>query len=92
MRWRDDRGADGGNTRSQLGALVADIGDRDDLPKGSTGKRTHREQTPRRNAAPVYHGAILCDVDADMQCVRSCQALLEQALYHWVARGPRISH
>ncbi len=59
---------------ARLGALVADIGNRDDLPKGSTRKRAHGEQTPRRNAAPVYHGAVLRDVDADVQGVRARQA------------------
>ena len=75
MRWREGWIAEGGKMRGQLSTLVADIGDRDDLPKGGTSKRAHREQTPRRDAAPVYHGAILCDVDADVQGVRAGQTV-----------------
>lgn len=90
MRWRDDRMADGGKTRGQFGALVTDIGDRDDLPEGGAGQRAHREQTPRSDAVAVYHGAILRDVDADMQGVRSRQALLEQALlFQFLSRAEK---
>ena len=37
---------DVGEFCGKLGALVADIGDRDDLPEGGAGKRTHGEQPP----------------------------------------------
>jgi hypothetical protein len=66
MRWRDDRIADGGKTRGQFGALVADIGNRNDLSKGGARQRTHREQTARRDAVPVDDGAVFGDVDTNM--------------------------
>src|SRR6266436_6019692 len=92
MRWLDDRIADGGKASRQFRALVSDIWNCDDLPERGAGEGADREQPPRRDSIPVDDRTIIRNVEPDLQGVSPRQALLEQALYRRIARGPWVLH
>ena len=79
-----------GEFGSKLGALVADVGDRDDLPEGGAGERTDGKKPPRRNAVAVDDRAIRAGLDTDMQRIDPRQAPVEQAAHSRIGRGEGI--
>lgn len=74
----------------QLGALVANIGDRDDLPESSARDRTDGEQTSRWMTVPIHDRAIRPDIDSYMQRIDSRQPLVEQAPHGRIGGGVGI--
>jgi hypothetical protein len=61
---------DADKLRGELGALIANVGNRDDLPEGGARERAGSERSPGRNSVPIADGTIRADLDADMQTSR----------------------
>jgi hypothetical protein len=63
--------------RGQRRALVPDVGDRDDLPKGGASERADSEQPLRWRTVAANDCAIGADVDADAHRIGARQPPVE---------------